>query len=385
MCGIVAYLGNQKAYPILLKGLQRLEYRGYDSAGIALYDDGLVVYKKKGKVNDLIEHTADIPKVSTIGMGHTRWATHGEPNDINAHPHTSGNRRLSVVHNGIIENYGLLKEALIKQGHTFESDTDTEVLIHLIEEIQEQDQLSIAEAVRIALTRVVGAFAIVVMDRENPDQLIAARKASPLVIGIGENEYFLASDSTPIVEYTNQVIYLNDNEMATVTRDGYEIKTIDNEIQTPTIHQIDMKIERLEKGGYDSFMLKEIHEQPTTIADCMRGRMNQEEGFIRLRGIDECANRMLRANRFVIAACGTSWHAGLIGEYLFEELAKIPVEVEYASELRYRKPLLSSNDVVIAISQSGETADTLAALEMAKEHGALIYGIVNVVGSSIAR
>ncbi|MEL6141114.1 MAG: glutamine--fructose-6-phosphate aminotransferase, partial [Bacteroidota bacterium] len=276
MCGIVAYLGNQKAYPILLKGLQRLEYRGYDSAGIALYDDGLVVYKKKGKVNDLIEHTADIPKVSTIGMGHTRWATHGEPNDINAHPHTSGNRRLSVVHNGIIENYGLLKEALIKQGHTFESDTDTEVLIHLIEEIQEQDQLSIAEAVRIALTRVVGAFAIVVMDRENPDQLIAARKASPLVIGIGENEYFLASDSTPIVEYTNQVIYLNDNEMATVTRDGYEIKTIDNEIQTPTIHQIDMKIERLEKGGYDSFMLKEIHEQPTTIADCMRGRMNQE-------------------------------------------------------------------------------------------------------------
>ena len=386
MCGIVAYLGDREAYPILIKGLQRLEYRGYDSAGIALANHGTRVYKKEGKVKDLVNHIKDANKNGTVGIGHTRWATHGEPNDINAHPHKSGNHRLTLVHNGIIENYGLLKTALIKEGHAFESDTDTEVLVHLIEEIQEKDQLPLAEAVRVALTRVVGAYAIVVMDKDAPHQLVAARKASPLVIGIGKNEFFLASDATPIVEYTNQVIYLNDNEIALIDRiEGYEIKNIDNQLQTPTIHQIDMKIESLEKGGYDSFMLKEIHEQPNTIADCMRGRLNAEEGWIKLGGVNNCRNRILRANRFIIAACGTSWHAGLIGEYLFEELAKIPVEVEYASELRYRNPLINSNDVVIAISQSGETADTLAALEIAKENGALLYGIVNVVGSSIAR
>ncbi len=385
MCGIVAYLGNRPAYPILMKGLQRLEYRGYDSAGVALCNGSTAVYKTKGKVLDLILSTAGVDKSATTGMGHTRWATHGEPNDVNAHPHASGNGRLTIIHNGIIENYGLLKEALMREGHEFVSDTDTEVLVHLMEEIQEKDELDLAEAVRIALTRVVGAYAIVVMDNRAPHRLVAARKASPLVIGVGEDEYFLASDSTPIVEYTDRVIYLNDNELAVIDRDGYEITDIDNQVQTPTIHTIDMKIERIEKGGYDSFMLKEIHEQAVTVADCMRGRMNPIEGYIRLRGIEACAHRILRAKRFVIAACGTSWHAGLIGEYLFEEIAKIPVEVEYASELRYRNAMLGREDVVIAISQSGETADTLAALEMAKENGALIYGIVNVVGSSIAR
>ncbi len=387
MCGIVAYLGPNPAYPVITKGLQRLEYRGYDSAGIALSDIGaLNVYKKKGKVSDLVAFTNGIAKSSTIGIGHTRWATHGAPNDTNAHPHLSGNQRLTIVHNGIIENYALLKEALEKEGHEFQSETDTEVLVHLIEEIMNKDNLPLAEAVRVALTRVIGAYAIVVMEKDQPDALVAARRASPLVVGIGEEEYFLASDATPIIEYTNRVIYLNDNEIVAVDRSkGIEVKSLDNKIQTPTIHELDMKIESLEKGGFDYFMLKEIYQQPETIADCMRGRLNKAEGLLKLGGINEYTNRILRAQRFIIAACGTSWHAGLIGEYLFEELARIPVEVEYASELRYRNPIINRNDVVIAISQSGETADTLAAIEIARDRGALVYGIVNVVGSSIAR
>ena len=386
MCGIVAYLGNKSAYPILVKGLQRLEYRGYDSAGIALINDDLKVFKKKGRVMDLMAFAEEKETEGTIGMGHTRWATHGAPNDINAHPHTSNNNRLAIIHNGIIENYSLLKEALAKKGHTFKSDTDTEVLVNLIEEIQNKDKLPLEEAVRIALTRVVGAYAIVVLDKTDPNKMVAARKASPLVIGIGEEEYFLASDATPFVEYTKKVIYLNDGEIATVERGKeVEIKNIDNVLQTPSIQEIDMDIESIEKEGYDYFMLKEIHEQVQTVADCMRGRLNLEEGWIKLGGMGDHMDRILNAERIIFAACGTSWHAGLIGEYLFEELARIPVEVEYASELRYRNPIITEKDLVIAISQSGETADTLAALEIAKERGALLYGIVNVVGSSIAR
>ena len=367
MCGIVAYIGSNQAYPILIKGLQRLEYRGYDSAGVALNVGGMKVFKKKGKVKDLEDFVATESKVSNVGIGHTRWATHGVPNDINAHPHVSGNHRLSIVHNGIIENYALLKEALEKEGHVFSSETDTEVLIHLIEEVQEKDELPLEEAVRIALTRVIGAYAIVIMDRDNPNQLVAARKASPLVIGVGENEFFVASDATPIIEYTNQVIYLNDNEIASINLNkGLQIRSIENIVQTPSIEQIDMKIEQLEKGGYDHFMLKEIFEQPKTISDCMRGRLNTNEGWISLGGVQENLNKIIKANRFIIAACGTSWHAGLIAEYLFEDLARTPVEVEYASELRYRNPIINENDVVIAISQSGETADTLAALKYCK-------------------
>ncbi|HMN90171.1 MAG TPA: glutamine--fructose-6-phosphate transaminase (isomerizing) [Saprospiraceae bacterium] len=387
MCGIVAYIGQQEAYPILIKGLQRLEYRGYDSAGIALLNGDIQVFKKKGKVQDLANFTAVMQKHGTAGIGHTRWATHGAPDDINAHPHSSGNGRLVLVHNGIIENYALLKKALEKEGHSFESQTDTEVLVHLIEAIQMREQLPLEEAVRIALNRVVGAYAIVVMDKQEPGKMVAARKASPLVVGIGKNEYFLASDATPIIEYTKKVIYLKDEEMVVVERNGaLQIKKINNnEVQTPFIQELDMEIETLEKGGYDSFMLKEIYEQPSTIADCMRGRMNASEAWIKLGGLEEHEARITHARRFIIAACGTSWHAGLIGEYLIEDLARIPVEVEYASELRYRNPIITQEDVVIALSQSGETADTLAALELAKEKGALIYGIVNVVGSSIAR
>ncbi|NBC06168.1 MAG: glutamine--fructose-6-phosphate transaminase (isomerizing) [Bacteroidetes bacterium] len=386
MCGIVAYVGPKEACPILLNGLKRLEYRGYDSAGVALMNGELQTFKKKGKVaqlQTLIEH---VDQSSTIGLGHTRWATHGAPNDTNAHPHRSGNGRLVMVHNGIIENYSSLRKALERDGHTFKSDTDTEVLVHLIEEIQTHDDLPLEEAVRIALSRVVGAYAIVLMDAQNPDQLVAARKASPLVIGIGENEYFLASDATPLVEYTKKVIYLKDEEIAVVNRNGdMEIKTLTNEIQTPYVQELDMKIEMLEKDGYDYFMHKEIHQQTETIADCMRGRLRLDEPYIRLGGVEEYEKRLLDAQRIIIAACGTSWHAGLIAEYLFEELVRVPVEVEYASEFRYRNPILTEDDVVIALSQSGETADTLAALEMAKQKGALIYGIVNVVGSSIAR
>lgn len=386
MCGIVAYIGEKEAYPLLIKGLHRLEYRGYDSAGVALLNGGINVYKKKGKVNELETFAETQSTKGNTGIGHTRWATHGAPDDINAHPHTSGNGRLTLVHNGIIENYGLIKAALEKEGHVFKSETDTEVLVHLIEEIQKRENLSIEEAVRLALTRVVGAYAIVVMDNEDPDKLVAARKASPLVIGIGNGEYFLASDATPIIEHTKKVVYLNDEEIAVVTRNGdLQIKTIGNEEQTPFIHELDMKIEMLEKGGFDYFMLKEIYEQPKTIADCMRGRLNADEGWVKLGGLEEHINRIVNANRIIIAACGTSWHAGLIGEYLLEDLARIPVEVEYASELRYRNPIITEKDVVIALSQSGETADTLAALELAKDKGALIYGIVNAVGSSIAR
>jgi glucosamine--fructose-6-phosphate aminotransferase (isomerizing) len=386
MCGIVAYIGHKEAYPILIKGLQRLEYRGYDSAGIALMNGGLRVFKKRGKVQDLIDFAAQGDLSGSMGIGHTRWATHGKPDDINAHPHNSGNRRLTLVHNGIIENYGLLKAALEEAGHVFVSETDTEVLVHFIEEIQNRDQLPLEEAVRVALTKVVGAYAIVVMDQNDPSMLVAARKASPLVIGIGEQEYFLASDATPIVEHTKKVVYLNDEEIAVLPLDGeLIIRTIGNEVQTPFIEELDMTIEKLEKGGYDFFMLKEIHEQPQTIADCMRGRLNAEEGWVRLGGIEEHANRIAQASRFIIVGCGTSWHAGLIAEYLFEDLARVSVEVEYASEFRYRNPVINEHDVVIALSQSGETADTLAALELARQRGAMIYGVVNAVGSSIAR
>lgn len=386
MCGIVAYIGNKPAYPIMIKGLHRLEYRGYDSAGIALLNGSLTIIRRKGKVKELEDFAEGQNLVGTVGIGHTRWATHGNPDDRNAHPHLSGNGRLTLVHNGIIENYDTLKKALEKLGHKFTSETDTEVLVHLIEELQSRDNLPIEEAVRVALQKVVGAYAIVVIDKEDPEKLVAARKASPLVIGIGNEDFYIASDATPIIEYTKKVVYLNDEEIAVVKKDGnLQIFTINNELQKPKVQELDMEIERLEKAGYDSFMLKEIYEQPQTIADAMRGRMNAGESWIRLGGIAEYANKMVNAKRFIIVACGTSWHAGLIAEYLFEDLARIPVEVEYASEFRYRNPIINENDVVIALSQSGETADTLAALELAREKGALIYGIVNVVGSSISR
>ncbi len=386
MCGIVAYIGQRDAYPILIKGLQRLEYRGYDSAGIALLNGSLNIYKKKGKVQELVDFAENQNLTGFTGIGHTRWATHGKPDDVNAHPHVSGNGRLTLVHNGIIENYTSLKKALEKVGHVFHTETDTEVLVHLIEEVQKRDNLTIEEAVREALTNVVGAYAIVVIDREDQDKLVAARKGSPLVIGIGENEFFLASDGTPIVEYTKKVIYLDDEQVAVVHRNGeYEIRTIENEVHTPFVQELNMEIDRIEKGGYDYFMLKEIYEQPVTINDAMRGRLNSEAGWVKLGGMDNYVDHIKKAERFIILGCGTSWHAGLIAEYLFEDLARIPVEVEYASEFRYRNPVITDRDVVIAISQSGETVDTYAALELAKKNGALLYGIVNVVGSSIAR
>ena len=388
MCGIVAYVGHQEAYPIIMKGLRRLEYRGYDSAGIAILNGSLNVYKKKGKVDDLENFIGDQPTHGSVGIGHTRWATHGPPDDVNAHPHPSSNDRLVIVHNGIIENYAPIKEALEKKGHRFTSQTDTEVLVKLIEELQMSEGLSLEEAVREALTRVEGAYAIVVMDTRDPHKLVGARKGSPLVVGIGdEGDYYLASDATPIVEYTNRVIYLKDEEIAVLLRNGgVQVKSIrDNSIQTPAIHELDMEIERLEKGGYEHFMLKEIHEQPETILDAMRGRISSREGYARLRGLNEHRNRIANADRLIIIACGTSWHSGLIAEYLIEDLARMPVEVEYASEFRYRNPVLTERDVVIAISQSGETADTLAAIQLAKERGALVYGLVNTVGSSIAR
>lgn len=387
MCGIVAYIGQQSAFPVLIKGLQRLEYRGYDSAGVAILNGKLNVYKKKGKVSDLLAHTNGKNTSGKLGIGHTRWATHGKPNDLNAHPHTSDNGRLVLVHNGIIENYAVLKQALQKEGHVFHTETDTEVLVQLISAVQTHDDLPLEEAVRVALTKVVGAYAIVVIDKNEPSKIVSARKQSPLVIGIGEDELFVASDATPIIEYTKQVIYLNDGEVATLSHDGtFSIKTLHNEvIDNPFIQELDMEIESLEKGGYDYFMLKEIHEQPTTIADCMRGRLNADEGWVKLGGIEDYHSKIMSADRFIIAACGTSWHSGLIAEYIFEELARIPVEVEYASEFRYRNPIITEKDVVIAVSQSGETADTLAAIELAKEKGALVLGAVNVVGSSIAR
>ncbi len=386
MCGIVAYLGPRPAYPILIKGLQRLEYRGYDSAGIALQNGRINIYKKKGKVSDLEAYAAGQDTRGNVGIGHTRWATHGRPDDINAHPHTSDNGRLVLVHNGIIENYAVLKNALLNHGHTFQSETDTEVLVHLIEEIQERSQLSLEDAVQQALTQVQGAYAIVVMDSKDPDLLVAARKSSPLVIGIGEEEFLIASDATPIVEHTKQVVYLDDEEVAVVRRNHpLRIRDLRNQEKYPVVQEIEMEIEQLEKGGYPHFMLKEIFEQPSTIAECMRGRMNAEEGWVRLGGMEEYKKRMINAQRMIILGCGTSWHAGMIGEYLFEDLARLPVEVEYASEFRYRNPVVRESDIVLAISQSGETADTLAALHLAKQCGALTYGIVNVVGSSIAR
>ena len=387
MCGIVAYLGQQNAYEIIIKGLQRLEYRGYDSAGIALHQKGDIhVFKQKGKVKDLQNFIADKDTSSGLGIGHTRWATHGLPNDTNAHPHQSGNKQISLVHNGIIENYAVLKQELEQRGHQFLSETDTEVLVHLIEDIQEKSKLSLFEAVRVALSEVVGAYAIVVIDKANPNQLIAARKSSPLVIGIGEDEYFLASDATPIVEYTKNVIYLDDDEIALINLcEGLTLKTISNEIKTPYIQELEMQLEALEKGGYEHFMLKEIYEQPQSILDSMRGRISVNQSHVGLGGIKNYEEKLLNANRLIFVACGTSWHAGLVGEYLFEEIARIPVEVEYASEFRYRNPIINENDVVIAISQSGETADTLAAIKIAKERKATIIGICNVVGSSISR
>ncbi len=387
MCGIVGYIGSREAYPIVIKGLHRLEYRGYDSAGVALinHQNILNIYKKAGKVNDLEAFAADKDLSGSIGMGHTRWATHGEPSDRNSHPHQSGNEKLAIIHNGIIENYGPLKEELISRGHTFKSDTDTEVLIHLIEDIQKNGGLDLQEAVRVALSEVVGAFAIVIMDKDNPDQLIAARKGSPMVIGVGEKEYFIASDATPIIEYTKNVIYLNDNDIAYLKRDELIIKSIDNIVQTPYIHELELKLEMLEKGGYEHFMLKEIYEQPRSIKDSMRGRIYPQEGKLQLGGLAEYSEKFKNANRIIIVACGTSWHAGLVGEYLIEEYARVPVEVEYASEFRYRNPIISEKDILIAISQSGETADTMAAIELAKEKGATILGICNVVGSSIPR
>ncbi|WP_406824399.1 glutamine--fructose-6-phosphate transaminase (isomerizing) [Pedobacter sp. KACC 23697] len=386
MCGIVGYIGYREAWPIVLKGLKRLEYRGYDSAGIAVMNEsGEHIYKKAGKVAVLEEFAQDQDKSGTIAMGHTRWATHGVPSDRNSHPHTSNNGKLSIIHNGIIENYATLKEELINRGHEFKSDTDTEVLIHLVEEIQKIENIDLLEAVRLALKEVIGAYAIVIMDQDHPDRLIAARKGSPMVIGVGQGEYFVASDATPIIEYTKNVIYLNDNEIALITKDDLLVKRLDNVVQTPLIQELQLKLEMLEKGGFDHFMLKEIYEQPRSIKDCMRGRIYPEEGKVQLGGIKEFAEKLKNIDRIIIVACGTSWHAGLVGEYLIEEYARIPVEVEYASEFRYRNPIITEKDVVIAISQSGETADTMAAIEMAKERGATIFGICNVAGASIPR
>ncbi|MCD9016112.1 glutamine--fructose-6-phosphate transaminase (isomerizing) [Parachryseolinea silvisoli] len=385
MCGIVAYVGHRQAQKIIIKGLKRLEYRGYDSAGIALLNGGLNVYKKKGKVSELEEYLKGKSLDSHIGIGHTRWATHGEPNDANAHPHYSASGKLAIIHNGIIENYNSLKQELLRKGHVFHSDTDTEVFIHFIEDIKDNERCSLEEAVRLALTKVVGAYAIVIMSLEDPNLLVAARKGSPMVVGVGKEEFFLASDATPIVEYTNEVIYLNDQEIV-VIRDGeLSIKDTANLPLTPYIQTIDLELEAIEKGGYEHFMIKEIFEQPRSIRDCLRGRLDSQSGRLILGGLREYVNKLVNADRILIVACGTSWHAGLVAEYFFEEFCRIPVEVEYASEFRYRNPVIREGDVVIAISQSGETADTLAAIELAKSKGAIIFGVCNVVGSSIAR
>jgi glucosamine--fructose-6-phosphate aminotransferase (isomerizing) len=386
MCGIVGYTGPRQAYPIILKGLKRLEYRGYDSSGVALIKDGtLTVYKKKGKVAELEESLSGTTVDSNIGIGHTRWATHGEPSDRNAHPHTSANGRFSMIHNGIIENYALLKNELVSKGYTFTSDTDTEVLLNFIEYIQGNNNCSLEEALRIALKRVTGAYCILLIDRDDPETIIAARKGSPLVIGVGKGEHFLASDASPIIEYTKQVVYINDYELAIVRPNELILKNLGNETITPYITTLDMELAAIEKGGYDHFMLKEIFEQPSTIYDCLRGRLDAEAGTITMAGIENHLDQLTSANRIMIIACGTSWHAGLAAEYIIEELCRIPVEVEYASEFRYRNPIVNKGDAIIAISQSGETADTLVALEKAKENGAFIFGVVNVVGSSIAR
>jgi glucosamine--fructose-6-phosphate aminotransferase (isomerizing) len=386
MCGIVAYLGKKQATPVIIEGLKRLEYRGYDSAGVAIVGKNLHFYKKKGKVQRLEKLISENGVEGNIGLGHTRWATHGEPNDINAHPHLSGNRQITLVHNGIIENYETLRKALIGLGHRFESDTDTEVLVHLIEEYQNREQCSIEEAVYLALQRVVGAYAIVVFDSKYPDRLIGARKSSPLLVGLGEDEMFFASDAAPVIKYTNKVVYLDDEEIAVIKTNGeFKIRNLRNEEINPKISELDMSIEAIEKAGYDHFMLKEIYQQKETVYEAMRGRFNSLEGWVNVGGMMKEISRFINARRIVMVSSGTSWHAALIGEYLFEELARVPVEVEYSSEFRYRNPILSRDDVVIAISQSGETADTLAALELANQKNALTYGVVNVVGSSISR
>ena len=386
MCGIVGYIGHKEAYPILLKGLHRLEYRGYDSAGIALMNDnGIRVHKKKGKVKNLGEAVEGKARNSTIGIGHTRWATHGSPNDANAHPHLSNDGSLAMIHNGIIENYGSLKQDLINRGYSFQSDTDTEVFVTFIEDIQKENNLVLEEVFRIALTKVVGAYAVLIISTDEPDKLVAVRKGSPLVLGLGKSEFFLASDATPIIEYTNEVVYLKDEEILVINGSNYEITNLDEVPQSPYIEILDLELEALEKGGYDHFMLKEIFEQPNSIRDCMRGRLKVETGELVLGGIREYANALTNAKRIILVACGTSWHAGLVAEYLIEDLCRIPVEVEYASEFRYRNPVINEGDIVIAISQSGETADTLAAIEMAKGKGAIVLGLVNTVGSSIAR
>jgi len=387
MCGIVGYIGNRKVVPLLIKGLKRLEYRGYDSAGIAIIQDGKVkIFKRKGKVSDLEKSIHDKDLTSTVGIGHTRWATHGEPNDINAHPHVSMSGKFVIIHNGIIENYNELKRRLLARGYVFQSQTDTEVLAHLIDEVYKVGKVSPEEAVRLALTKVEGAFGIVVMCSDKPDQLIVARRASPIVIGIGDGEYFVASDATPIVENTKRVIYLNDNEIAIVKKDELVLKTIfNNNLVPPEIKILEIELDAIEKGGYDHFMLKEIFEQPRSVQDCIRGRISQDGTMVRLGGLQDVMEKILAAQRLQIVACGTSWHAGLVGEYILEEICRIPVEVDYASEFRYRNPVILPNDVVIAISQSGETADTLAAVQLAKQQGALVLGVCNVVGASIPR
>ena len=386
MCGIVGYIGHREAYPIVLKGLKRLEYRGYDSTGVAIIQDGdLQVHKKKGKVAELEEAVTGKNMHSHICIGHTRWATHGEPSDRNAHPHLSNNGRLAMLHNGIIENYAQIKQELTSKGYTFKSDTDTEVLLNFIQDIQDNNKSTLEEALRIALKRIVGAYCILLIDQDDPETIIAARKGSPLVIGIGKGEHFLASDASPIIEYTKEVVYVNDYEIAIVKADELILKNLGNEKQTPFIQKLDMELAAIEKGGYDHFMLKEIFEQPDTIFDCLRGRLLHEQQQIVMAGVDNHIEALTKASRIMIVACGTSWHAGLVAEYMIEELCRIPVEVEYASEFRYRNPVIHPGDVIIAISQSGETADTLVALESAKEKGAFIFGVVNAVGSSIAR
>ena len=387
MCGIVGYMGNKQAYPILIKGLHRLEYRGYDSAGIALIDnDKLNVYKSKGKVADL-EHFAEQKNITgTIGIAHTRWATHGEPNQKNAHPHYSQSEELAIIHNGIIENYAVLKQGLADHGFIFKSQTDTEVLVQLIEYMKKTNRVDLPTAVQLALNQVIGAYAIAVIEKSNPNLIVAARKGSPLVVGIGDDEYFVASDATPIIEYTDKVVYIGDEEIVTLRRNKpMKIMTIGNIEKTPEIHKLEMTLSQLEKGGYPHFMLKEIFEQPVTLADSMRGRVNVDANNITLAGFIDNKEKFMNAKRIIITACGTSWHSAQIGMYAIEEFARIPVEVEYSSELRYRKPVINKDDIVIAISQSGETADTLAAVELAKQHGAFIFGICNVVGSSIPR
>ncbi len=385
MCGIVGYTGPREAYPIVIKGLKRLEYRGYDSAGVALLNGGLKVYKKKGKVADLEETVMGADLHSHIGIGHTRWATHGEPNDRNAHPHRSASGKLAMIHNGIIENYAQIKKDLLKKGYSFTSDTDTEVLLNFIEEIRKNNECGLEEAVRIALKRITGAYCILLIDEDDPQTIIAARKGSPLVIGVGKGEHFLGSDASPMLEYTKEVVYVNDYELAIIKPDELILKNLGNEKITPFITKLDMELAAIEKGGYDHFMLKEIFEQPTTIHDCLRGRIDAAQGIIRMSGVQNNIDAFRNAKRIMIVACGTSWHAGLVAEYIIEELCRIPVEVEYASEFRYRNPVINKGDIIIAISQSGETADTLVAIERAKEQGAIIFGIVNVVGSSIAR